>query len=478
MADMEQGVVPPSQAPVIETGVVPPAAGQQRGGVASVTLDYDPNFKHIAQNISAPTPEGNKKAADIVQTRIKESESEDPNKQMQLGKMMISLLQGRLGDAYKWYNGGGVTYDEGRDVSGNPVWVGRTERGKTTEFLDWETKKPLSREERQAIIKRGGVTTENDLRAERSANWQIAQSTMQRAAQGFESELNAARATARAAANEGNASNQNIDQEIDLAIGLKGVLGRISEMDPKKRAELLGYANRYNTNSASARASSEKTGGATASGQQQLGGGISGAAAPVAGAAGTSGQAGVNYSAGQAQGVRLGETNADASARENTLQTQQGLQEAIMKELQGAIRTPEEFNGFMRLVALNQINNASNQDIPASAQPPGWRKPAPADLFTGGLDSLLENRYTQQANNALIAAYNNELYKAQREAATTGKVSSTEDVINRMKNSEMVQGVLNYAKDKIHATTGRGGPVEKGALIYRKSGKIERFGEQ
>jgi len=133
---------------------------------------------------------------------------------MQLGKMMVSLLQGRLGDAYKWYNGGGVTYDEGRDVAGNPVWVGRTERGKTTEFLDWETKKPLSREERQAIIKRGGVTTENDLRAERSANWQIAQSTMQRAAQGFESELNAARATARAAANEGNASNQNIDQEV------------------------------------------------------------------------------------------------------------------------------------------------------------------------------------------------------------------------------------------------------------------------
>lgn len=477
MADMEQGVVPPSQAPAVVTGVVPPAAGQQ-SGVANVTLDYDPNFKHIAQNISNPTPEGNKKAADIVQTRIKESESEDPNKQMQLGKMMVSLLQGRLGDAYKWYNGGGVTYDEGRDVSGNPVWVGRTERGKTTEFLDWETKKPLSREERQAIIKRGGVTTENDLRAERSANWQIAQSTMQRAAQGFESELNAARATARAAANEGNASNQNIDQEVDLAIGLKHVLGHVSQMDPAKRQALLGYANRYNTNSASARASQEKSGGAAVGAQQQAGAGAGGGVAPGNRDGGANASGNLSYSAGQNQSVRLNETNADAASRENTLQTQQGLQEAIMKEMQGAIKTPEEFNAFMRLVALNQINNASNQDIPAAAQPPGWRKPAPADLFTGGLDSLLENRYTQQANNALISTYNNELYKAQKEAATTGKVTSTEEVIGRMKNSEMVQGILNYAKDKIHSTTGRGGPVEKGALIYRKSGKIERHGEQ
>lgn len=477
MADMEQGVVPPAEAPAIVTGVVPPPVGQQ-SGVASVTLDYDPNFKHIVQNAMSPSPEGNKKMADIVQTRMKESEIEDPNKQMQLGKMMVSLLQGRIGEAYKWYNGGGVTYDEGRDVNGNPVWVGRTERGKTTEFLDWETKKPLSREQRQEIIKRGGVTTENDLRAERSANWQIAQGAMQRAAQGFESELNAARATARAAANEGNASNQNIDQEISLAIGLKGVLGHISNMDPAKRQQLLGYANRYNTNSAALRASQEKAGGASAGAQQQLGVGGGGAVAPAKSEGGANANLGANYSAGQNQAVRLGETNAEAASRENTLQTQQGLQEAIMKELQGAIKTPEEFNNFMRLVALNQINNASNQDIPAAAQPPGWRKPAAADLFTGGLDSLLENRYTQQANNALIATYNNELYKAQKEAATTGKITSTEEVINRMKNSEMVQGILNYAKDRIHSTTGRGSPVEKGALIYRKSGKIERHGEQ
>ena len=477
MADMEQGVVPPSQAPVIVTGVTPPAAGQQ-SGVASVTLDYDPNFKHIVQNAVSPTPEGNKKMADIVQSRMKESEAEDPNKQMQLGKMMISLLQGRVGEAYKWYNGGGITYDEGRDVSGNPVWVGRTERGKTTEFLDWETKKPLSREQRQEIIKRGGVTTENDIRAERSANWQIAQNAMQRAAQGFESELNAARATARAAANEGNASNQNIDQEIDLAIGLKNVLGHISQMDPAKRQQLLGYANRYNTNSAAARASSEKAGGASVGAQQQGGLSLGGAVIPGGGEGGKTGKAGFGYSAGQSQSVREGETNAEAASRENTLQTQQGLQEAIMKEMQGAIKTPEEFNNFMRLIALNQINNASNQDIPASAQPPGWRKPAPADLFTGGLDSLLENRYTQQANNALIASYNNELYKAQKEAANTGKITSTEEVINKMKNSDMVQGVLNYAKDRIYMTTGRGNPVEKGALIYRKSGKIERYGEQ
>jgi hypothetical protein len=473
MADIEQAIAPPrSNAPVIETGVMPPPEGAQ-SGVAGVQLNYDPGFKEIARNVLAPTPEGNQKTADIIKTRTKEAEVEDPNRSMQAGKMFISLLQGKIGEAYKWYNGGGVTYDEGRDVKGNPVWVGRTERGKTTEFLDWETKRPLTADERKAIIQRGGVTTENDLRAERSANWQIAQSAMTSASKGFESQLIASRTKAMAAANEGTATNKNIDQEVGLALKLKNVLNTMANMDPQQRQAIMGYANRYKTNSENLRKNAETRGGVTVGDQTQVGAGLQGSVSPPAGSAG----GGANLSAGQQVSVSGAQANAEARGRENTIQEQQTLQNAIMQASLGSIKDSTQFAEFMRLIDLNNANNASNQDIPADVQPPGWRKVPPADVFTGGLDTLLENRYSQQANNTLISAYNTELYKAQREMAETGKVISTQDIYNRFKDSDMAIGAVNYARDKIYRTTGRGEKLKNGELVYRKHGKIEAHQE-
>lgn len=463
----DQGVAPPqNQAPVIETGVVPPPANAQ-SGVAGVQLDYDPNFKHIVQNVITPSPEGNKKTAEILQTRAKQSEVEDPNRSMQLGKMMISLLQGRVGEAYKWYNGGGIKYEEGRDVNNNPVWVGVSERGKTTDYKDWSTGKPLTDAQKKELFARGGVTTESDIRAERSADWQSAASAKMNANKGFESQLVAARRSAMAAANEGSASNKNIDQEIGLALKLKNVLNTMATMDPKQRQVVMGYANRYRTNSENLRKSAEAGGGVSIGDQTQVGGGLgTGPAVP--------GRPGASLSAGQQVSVSGSQANAEAAGRENTLQEQQTLQNAIMQASLGAIKTPQEFNEFMRLIDLNQANNASNQNIPEDAQPPGWRKIAPADVFTGGLDTLLENRYSQQANNALIAAYNNELYRAQKEMASTGKVISTQEVLDRFKNSDIAIGAVNYAKDRIYKMTGRGEALKKGDLVYRKTGKIEK----
>ena len=463
---MDQSIAPPSenQAPVIQTGIIPPAAGAE-SGVAGVQLDYDPNFKHIVQNIIAPTTEGNKKTADIINTRAKESEAEDPNRSMQVGKMMISLLQGRVGEAYKWYNGGGVKYEEGRDVNGNPVWVGVSERGKTTDYKDWATGKPLSDSQKKELFARGGVTTESDQRAERNATWQSAQSAIVNANKGFESQLIASRTKAMAAANEGSASNKNIDQEIGLALKLKHVVNTMSNMDPAQRQVLMGYANRYRTNSENLRKASEAGGRVGLGDQTQIGGGVGGASIP--------GGLGANISAGQQASVGASQANTEARARENTIQEQQTLQNAIMQASLGSIKSPQEFSEFMRLVDLNQANNLSNQNIPEDAQPPGWRKIAPSDVFTSGVDTLLENRYSQQANNALIASYNNELYRAQKEMATTGKVISTQEIFDRFKDSDMAKGAVNYAKDRIYKMTGRGEPVKKGDLIYRKSGKIE-----
>ena len=242
-------------------------------------------------------------------------------------------------------------------------------------------------------------------------------------------------------------------------------------MDPQQRQAIMGYANRYKTNSENLRKNAETRGGVTVGDQTQVGGGLQGGVAPPGGSTGAGANA--NLSAGQQVSVSGAQANAEARGRENTVQEQQTLQNAIMQASLGSIKTPKEFAEFMRLIDLNQANNASNQNIPPDVQPPGFRKIPPADIFTGGVDTLLENRYSQQANNALIAAYNTELYKAQKEMADTGKVISTQEIYNRFKDSDMAIGSVNYARDKVYKMTGRGEKLKKGELVYRKNGKVE-----
>jgi len=292
---------------------------------------------------------------------------------------------------------------------------------------------------------------------------------MTNASKGFESQLIASRTKAMAAANEGTATNKNIDQEVGLALKLKNVLNTMANMDPQQRQAIMGYANRYKTNSENLRKNAETRGGVTVGDQTQVGAGLQGSVSPPAGSAG----GGANLSAGQQVSVSGAQANAEARGRENTIQEQQTLQNAIVQASLGSIKDPTQFADFMRLIYLNNANNASNQDIPADVQPPGFRKVPPADVFTGGLDTLLENRYSQQANNALIAAYNTELYKAQKEMADTGKVISTQEIYDRFKDSDMAIGAVNYARDKVYKMTGRGEKLKKGELVYRKNGKVE-----
>ena len=58
--------------------------------------------------------------------------------------------------------------------------------------------------------------------------------------------------------------------------------------------------------------------------------------------------------------------------------------------------------------------------------------------------------------------------------ASTGKVISTQEVLDRFKNSDIAIGAVNYAKDRIYKMTGRGEALKKGDLVYRKTGKIEK----
>lgn len=468
MATIDEAVAPPTEAPVITTGVTPPPAGQE-SGVANVNLDYDPNFKTVVRSVVDPTPKNQIAAADVLSSREKNAPNEHPNEQMQMGKMVISLLQGKIGEAYKWYNGGGVKYEKGRDVFGNEYWVPKNERGFTDNYLGSD-RKPLTAEQKKDLIAKGGLLTETDANALRTANWQNAETASKEAANGFNSQLRAAQTAAYAASNEANATNNNIDREIGLAFKLKNALGTVSQLSPQDRQKLFSFVQRYNTNSEALRKSQEKSGGVGATSGAQAGAGVGGAE----GTAATGGKAGLNanVSAQSGQSARLGETNVDARNRENTLQDQQNLEAAIRGLMQGSLKSPEEFNDFMRLHTLNQMNNEAAAKIPDNVKPAGYQNPPAVDIYTTGLDGLLESRYAQQANNALIAAWNADLYKAQKDQITSGKTYTQQELQEKFKNSDVVKGIVNRAIYKTDKVLGRESRLKKGDMVMDTNGKL------
>lgn len=453
------GVQPPMDEPqAIVTGVTPPAAGQV-SGVTNVNLDYDPNFKKAVLSLSDNSPEGRKKTADIFAERSKQSQFEDPNEQFQPGAFLIAFLRGRLDDMHTAYNGGRTKVELGTDALGNVYKVEKNQRGFNGRMYDEETNRPLTRNEVSAVNQtRGGVITESYLNAMKTANWAMAQEAAKQAANNSISQLNATRTTAQAAANMGSATNRNIDEEVDLAIKNRHVLDFIGKLDPKQRQNLLGMTNRYISNSASINKEEQKKGstGVSTQGQFGLGGG------------------GFGFSGGASGSLSASQANAEAINRSNQIQDQQTLQSAIMKELQGKIVDDKQFYEFMRLVGLNDINNKALSDVPNEAKPKGFRDASPVDLFTGGMDALLTNRYVQQGNNALLSEYNKELYKSQRDAIREGKVSDPLEVQERLVQSDYYKGVENYVRQKLGILKGEN-PLKKGDLILDKTtGKVKR----
>lgn len=493
-AEQEMGIAPPNKGPIVEQvstderRVVPaqnlnnPAAGPQDVGrppVADVTLDYDPNFKVLVEATRNPTPENNITAAKVIQDRTSAADQEHPNERFQPGAFLVGLLRGRIDDMYTAFNGGRTKTEVGRDALGNLVTVEKNQRGFNGRMYENKTNRELTRAEVAEInSKRGGVITESDLNAMQTANWQTAQQAAKEAANGDTSQLNAARTAARAAANYGAAENPLLGDEIYLAGKLKPVLNHISSLDPRQRQLLLGYAQRYRTASGNLQRSGEKTGSTSLGNQEQLGGSLG----PFGGQAGPAGSvapgANINASLGGTQGTRQAETNAERINRENSINEMQTTQNAIMQQLQGVIKPGQEFQDFINLIALNQSNNESINKIPPEFMPPGWKKIVPVDLFMGGADSVIEQRYAQQTNNALIAAYQADLFKAQRQSIETGKTIPVEEVYKNFEKSDMFKGLVNYGIERINTFTKRGTPLQKGAKIYNpNTGKLDTYGE-
>lgn len=492
-AELEMGVAPPNQAPIVETvstdeyRPVPatnlnnPAAGAKDVGrppVADVTLDYDPNFKKLLAAVNDPTPESKLKVVDQVNKRINEGQKEHFNERFDPGAFFVAFLRGRVDDMYTAYNGGRKYAEVGSDVLDNRYAVIKNQRGFAGRVENAENRELTPEELKKVNTELGGILTASDRSALQSANWQTAQEAIKAVRNGDTSELNATRAAAFAAANEGKSQNPLIGEEIYLAGKLKPVLGYISTLDPKQRQLLLGYAQRYQNASAGLQKAGEKSGSTSLGNQQQIGGGFG----PVGGQPGPNGavppSANVNASLGGTQGTRQEERNSENQNRDRSIQEMQDTQRAIMMQLQGVIKTPEQFQDFMKLTALNQSNNQALGKVPPDVIPDGFRQVAPVDLFMSGADNIIEQRYAQQTNNALMAAYYADLYKAQRDGLKTGKTIAPEEVRKNFGNSEIAKALLNYGQERIHTFTGKGEPLKKGAKIYNpNTGKLDTYGE-
>lgn len=473
-------IVPPSSAlsPVVPGGVPDSTVASVEATTPPADSGNDVAFKDLpqrAQQIIVSAQKGdNKVATDLLNEHIDESKDYHPNTQPQIGKMFFSALAGRWGDVYKYYNGGATREEPMRNAMGQIVGYREyNEVGDTGRFYSTKTDKngnkvEVSLKQMQPFIDSGFITP-SDQNALKTSNWKNAQLVSENAIKGFATQTEAARTTAYAAANAAASSNHNLEEQIQNAKRNAAVYDAFSTFTPEKRQKILGFVNRYNTNSQNLNQSNEKGGSSYGGGQQ--GATVNGGYGPLGENKGGL-SAGVGGSASTNQGLSEREANATAQARSKALQEQQNIETAIMQEMQGAIKTPEQFRDFMRLQSLNNANREAMNQVPDTVKPPGWQNVADSDPHLGGSAAMIENMSTQLRNNALMAAWTSDLFKSQRNAAKTGQTSDVQSLARNFENSDMFKAINNTYSDKQNVHLGRARTLKKGDLIVDKSNNI------
>ena len=476
--DQTLNPVPPPG--MVET--VTPSPDSGASAVAQVSLEYPERFNRIAQNISeaAVNPKARIQLAEDVSSHDIESRDLNRNQQPQWGKVLVNLLSRNYNEALKWYNGGGETDEEARDINNNVYYKQKNERGATGKIFD-ASGKLLSAPQLKELESRGGVFTLTDDKSLKTLPWVNGKYNAELANKGLTNALQLATNDAYNSARTAGGANKNIDEQLRLAGDMKGVLNHIGTLPTERRQKLFGYISRLNQLANASGTSSEGRFNVNAGGSQTAGvtaGMSAGGAAGPDGVPLTSGKIGgalgASGSATNQQGASGGLTGGQTTSANEMLQEQQNLQSAIMQELQGVIR-PEQFTGFMRLQALNAANEESYKNIPAHAKPPTWRDVATTDPYAGGAEAMIANRVDQQRNNALLAAWSKELYKSQREMAKTGKSFDKDKLAEDFQKSQVFEAINNTYKYKLQSNlTGRQVMPPKGTLMVNNRNEIGR----
>lgn len=458
MADIETPVEQAAVPPTMVEKVTPPTGGSSTP-VANVTVDYPPRFQQMVRDVAtANNPESRVRLADAVVEQNKETEVYRPNQKPQWDKVLVNILSRNYNEALKWYNGGGVKEVEGRDINNNIYYKEENELGFTGRYKDRDGKL-LTRAQIDALNKSGGVFTNDDEKALKTLPWVNGKFNAELANKGLTAPVPVAMNSAYNAARVAGASNHNIDEQLQLANGMRGVLDHISKLPPERRQKLLGYVSRLNQIGTSQNAQSEKrlnvnTGASETAGKSANlslggagGGGGEGVAPPTTGKVGVG--LGASTSGTNQTGASGGASNTAGTSSNTTLQEQQTLQAAIQQELQGVIKDPMQFQQFMRLQALNASNYAAYNSIPVDALPPTWNLIPENDLYSGGADRMIANLVAQQRNNAVLAGWSKNLYQATREMAKSGKTVDLDAVSNEFQNSELFKAINNTYRYKM-----------------------------
>jgi len=484
-------------APPLENQAVPPSIGggmietvvpkdpNSESSIAKVTLDYPTRFKEIVADIpKANTPDARMRIASNVAAHEKETEQYRPNQTTQWDKVLVNVLSRNYNEALKWYNGGGVKERDAYDINNNLYYKEENELGVTGRIKEGLTGRVLTPKEVSELNSRGGIFTSTDTKALQTLPWTQGKYNAELANKGLTSQLQLATNDAYNSARTAGGANLNIDEQLGLANRLKPVLNHISSLPEDQRKRILGYVSRLNQIGSSLGSQREQGLNVNAGGQQTVGANVSGNAAlgatgteggipPAGSKGGIGGSMGANTSATTQAGASGRESTSGSASRNEMLQEQQNLERAIFQELQGVIKTPAEFQSFVRLNALNAANDAAYKNIPEHVKPPTWNTVPDTDPYTGGADAMIANRVNQQRNNALMAAWSKELLASQREMAKTGKTIDLGQLADNFQKSEIFQAINNTFQHKMRSQLeGRSVLPPKGSLMVNGRNQI------
>ena len=481
---LDKQAVPPSVGGgMVET--VTPADPNSETSIAKVTLDYPTRFKEIVADIpKANTPEVRLRIADNIAAHDEETKQYRPNQNTQWDKVLVNVLSRNYNEALKWYNGGSIVEKAARDINNNLYYKEQNEIGDTGRIREGLTGRILTPKEIEKLQERGGIFTDTDRKSLETLPWIQGKYNAELANKGLTSQLQLATNDAYNAARTAGGANQNIDEQLSLATRLKPVLNHISSLPEEQRKRLLGYVSRLNQIGSSLGSQQERGLNVNAGGQQTVGSTIGGnvgtgvaggegGVAPTGSKIGASGSMGASTSASTQAGASGRESTSGSASRNEMLQEQQNLERAIVQELQGVIKSPAEFQSFIRLNALNSANDAAYKNIPEHVKPPTWNTVPDTDPYTGGAEAMIANRVNQQRNNALMAAWSKELLASQREMAKTGKTVDLGQLADNFQKSEIFQAINNTFQHKMRSQLeGRSVLPPKGSLMVNGRNQI------
>ena len=443
--------------------------------------DMPPRAQQIIAGVASADPKQKLEAVKLMNQQDTETAEYHPNLQPQWGKMFISALQGNYSDAYKYYNGGAQREEEARDVNNNRYYKQFNELGATGVVKDTKGN-VLNPNQMKELDAKGGIISDSDLKVLQTAPWVNGRTNSTLANNALITPLTRATNDAYNAATLAGSANKNADEQIEILQtnpGVQKILDHISTLPAERRQKILGLVNQYKTNSANTGTTTEKRGGATGGTQNtgtntsNIGGSASGGVGgqtvdgAVAPGAQVGGKAGISASdTSMVQGgVSVGQGVGTSASNANTLQEQQNVRTLIERELQGVISNSKDFDSYLRIQALDAQNKAASSAVPTHVMPPGYTNVTESDLQLGGTKAVIANRVEQLKNNALMAAWSNELYKATREAAKTGALIDMDSVSNQFQQSDMFKAINNTYAHRMSLEMGQPSPLKSGDLV-------------